>query len=710
MVGSTRTRLTQRNLRVPRVDGPAGDSVSVARQLDVALMSAGFKAAGELVEHVATLARPVAVDLAIEVLGAVRELVGDQVEHNPYFRAFPQGVPATHAFWRQMLRTASGESRLGLGAINLLAFSTYGRVQHTYAQMIAEHDELAPSIKDRVTVVHLGGGLDDEITSTYLALAGSTTPLEASDLVLLADLAALRVDMVPESMPVRENRAAVNAARLAAGLPLVAIDTVVDVLRVACQASGGDVTLVESTRFRGFRRSERRVLMAALDQVSASKLGDVNRYSGRFKRLGERLHPHEYPAFPNAQDVFAVARGERVVRTLAARAELAMADGEMGQAARVLTAAPGLLIRSLDRLLRDASGDQVDEVMAAAGSVLGSVSGRVLCSMREHLRNRARRDPARVFVNRAGRPWIAPDTRPRLTPEVMRAATGMFDAELSLRVPVYSRLVVDPDVLSVALPLSGKATAGGFGVLPRGTRMPIEDGLLRFFTYWRQAKERTDFDLSALLLDENFEYVDHVSWTNYHGDGAVYSGDLTEAPDGATEFIDVPLHAVTAQYVVPQVHIYSGENFTQVAESMFGWMLRNENQGGAPFEPRTVRTRSDMRGAGRVALPVMFGRDESGEWSATWLHLYLTGSPRFNRTEANNLTTSALAATIAYREYLTVGHMVDMLAAKAGSVVPWHPGLRVDSPVTFIGLHRPDGLPEGSTFITLDRLSELVPH
>ncbi|GLW90108.1 hypothetical protein [Actinokineospora globicatena] len=712
-----RTRLIQRTLRVARAGGPGGDSSPVARQLDIALMSAGFKASRELVEHVSSLAKEQAVSLSTGVVVAVRALVGDQVAHNPYFRRFPRGVPDTVEFWLRELRSAAGsgeQPEVRFGVINLLSLPRYGRVQHTYEEMLAEHDELLPSIKDRVTVVHLGGDLDEEITTTFLALAGSTTPLESSDLQLFATLAALRVDLVPESIPVRETRGVLNAARLAAGLPLVAVDTVVDVLRVACQASGGDVTLLEPTRFRGFRRAERRVLMGALDQVIAGnegKLGDVNRYAGRFKRLGERLHPHEYPAFPHAQDVFAVARGERVARTMAGRAEVALAAGEVAQAARVLAAAPGLLFRSLDRLLRSASGpEEAGKVLATAGSVVASVSGRVLCSVREHLGNRTQHDFARLFVNRSGRPWITADTRRRLAPEVVYSATTMLDEELLRRLPAYDRLVVDPEVLPVALPLSGKATADGLDVLPRGTRTPVDGDLLRFFTYWRQSKQRTDYDLSVSLLDENFDLQDQVSWTNYHADGAVYSGDLTDAPDGATEFIDLPLRAVSARYVVPQVDIYSGEGFTEVVESMFGWMVRDGEQQGAPFEPRTVRMRSELRGTGRVALPVMFERDYEGKWTAIWLHVYLSGSPKFNQVAATTSTVGTVAATISRRHYLTVEHVVDMLAGKAGSVTTWAPGLRLDGPVTFIGLHRPDGLPEGSTAITLDRLSDLVPN
>jgi hypothetical protein len=62
---------------------------------------------------------------------------------------------------------------------------------------------------------------------------------------------------------------------------------------------------------------------------------------------------------------------------------------------------------------------------------------------------------------------------------------------------------------------------------------------LRFFTYWRQTNRRTDYDLSVLLLDDEFHTAGQVSWTNYHHDGVVHSGDITDATNGATEFIDV---------------------------------------------------------------------------------------------------------------------------------------------------------------------------
>jgi hypothetical protein len=142
---------------------------------------------------------------------------------------------------------------------------------------------------------------------------------------------------------------------------------------------------------------------------------------------------------------------------------------------------------------------------------------------------------------------------------------------------------------------------------------------------------------------------------------------------------------------------------------MFGWMTRDRAQQGMPFEARTVRTRSDMRGTGRVALPIVFARGEDGTWTATWMHLYLSGSPNFNRLEANRASTGVLARGVLERDYLTVGYVVELLRAAGTTVTMWTPEVELDTPVTFIGAHHPEGLPHGSDVITVDRLNQLIP-
>jgi hypothetical protein len=135
--------------------------------MDAVLAGAGFKATRDLLEHVSGLEPGAGMDLAVDVVAAVRELVGDHVAHNPYFRNFPpRGVPDTVEFWVRCLRDALVAPRtrgaasaptdgdllavLDHGLIGLLDLPRYGRCQHTYAELLAAHDELIPSVKDRV--------------------------------------------------------------------------------------------------------------------------------------------------------------------------------------------------------------------------------------------------------------------------------------------------------------------------------------------------------------------------------------------------------------------------------------------------------------------------------------------------------------------------------------------------------------------------------
>ncbi|MBO1329927.1 hypothetical protein [Streptomyces sp. VRA16 Mangrove soil] len=713
-------------LRLPAPEGPAGDGGVAARQFDATLMSVGFKLSAPLLERLSGLAEAAVLDIAVRTLAVVRELVGDHVRHNTYFIDFPANVPDTLDFWMRCIREALADDatradtleQLSSGVMNLLTLPSYGRYRHTYTEMLGHHDELIAAAGDRMTVLHLGGDARDEIGELYLKLAGSRTPLSEDHLRDLDALAAHCVDgRRPEEIPVRENRAVINRARLRAdpGAELL-LDTVTDVLRLACALADGDVSLLEPTRFGKLSRPTRRALLAGLDAVVAAvpaKLADVPAHREAWKRLGERLHPHEYPRWPHAAQVFAVARGEQRVRSFASRTEELLGRGDVPGAVHLLGSAPGALMRSVDRLARSAGTDEEYEtVLTGVEKALPRVSGRVLLSVRRHLLNRGDRleqqGARRVFVNRRGRAWVTDDTRPALPEAVKERLTALLDAEIARRAPVSGPVLVDPDFLDVALPLSDKAVSSGLGVLPRGSVSPVEGELLRFFVYWKQKRERTDFDLSAVILDEHYEQVSWLSYTQLTAVEGRHSGDVVEAPHGASEFIELRLGAVRGSFVVPQVLVFSGEGFMDVEESFFGFMLREHEQKGRPFEPRTVRMKSDLRGPGRVALPLVFQRADDGSWRAHWLHLCLRGMPSANRVEETRVTVEALARGIVEREQLTVRRLLGLLPD--AEVTLWDGESVPEGPVTFMGMRRPEGLHPGSRVLTPENLRDVIPE
>jgi hypothetical protein len=295
----------------------------------------------------------------------------------------------------------------------------------------------------------------------------------------------------------------------------------------------------------------------------------------------------------------------------------------------------------------------------------------------------------------------------------------VIDAEVTRRLPAPGHLVIDPAVLCAALPLSGKPAAEGLGVFPRGSVTPVEPGtVLRFLIYWRESARRTDFDLSCVFTDENFKADSLVAYTSLRNEVAEHSGDITAAPapSGASEFINVHLDRIGSGYVIPQVYVFAGEGFDDVAENFFGYMTMDEEQGGAPFEPRLVRTKSVLRGSGKTAVPLVFYRGEDGRWYAKWLHFSLRGTPSWGggyRAEENTLTVMALARSVLSRDYLRVDYVADLLRGKADSVMLSdgdETGLPETAPVTYLGVAEPERpLPAGSATYTHGNLAALIP-
>jgi hypothetical protein len=121
--------------------------------------------------------------------------------------------------------------------------------------------------------------------------------------------------------------------------------------------------------------------------------------------------------------------------------------------------------------------------------------------------------------------------------------------------------------------------------------------------------------------------------------------------------------------------------------------------------------KSELRGPGRVALPLAFERKPDGRWRAKWLHLYLKGVSSGNRVEENQASVSRVVRAVMEREQLTVRYLVGLMTDADGTtaVESWDGGSVPDEPVTYIGLERPEGLHPDSRIITLENLRDLIP-
>lgn len=202
------------------------------------------------------------------------------------------------------------------------------------------------------------------------------------------------------------------------------------------------------------------------------------------------------------------------------------------------------------------------------------------------------------------------------------------------------------------VPFSQRSASRSLRTLVRGSRiaLPESGDTVRFFLWWKEGEVdgkptgRVDIDLSAVLYDAEWRYKEHLSYTNLRSAAyrACHSGDITSAPEGACEFIDIDVPSVLvygARYVVMSVNSFSGQPFSRLPECRAGWMVREHPDSGEVFEPKTVQDRIDVASETRICIPVVL---DLLERKAVWADVGLKRHPRF----VNNVEGSSAQMTL----------------------------------------------------------------
>ncbi|MGK0358146.1 MAG: hypothetical protein ACI9U2_000429, partial [Bradymonadia bacterium] len=321
--------------------------------------------------------------------------------------------------------------------------------------------------------------------------------------------------------------------------------TATDILRLAVVMSEGDVSLAEVVKFRLVTRAERRLLLALLNRCR-SPIEDMFRYPKRWIRLGERLHPGEYAKrFPHAFKAFKAVRAGDRPETFNSRVEAAFEAGKLDEALEILTARPGELARRMDHLLR--THPRPSAVIAAFVGGTARMATPLLLQVMAHFRARHQGMPKlRAFFPKgeSARMKPLPFTLPDLPDGAAQAVEQACKAALIERfsaLPALGKVYVDPDLNDCLVPFSQRSASRALRTLVRGSRLPLPEGTtIRFFLWWKEgvvngrATGDVDIDLSAVMYDPDWGYLEHISYTNLKSAKyqSFHSGDITEAPDG----------------------------------------------------------------------------------------------------------------------------------------------------------------------------------
>ena len=253
-----------------------------------------------------------------------------------------------------------------------------------------------------------------------------------------------------------------------------------------------------------------------------------------------------------------------------------------------------------------------------------------------------------------------------LPKETCRVVTEFMEASLKevLGRRKVGKVFIDEKMKKIALPLQEAASSSGFGVLPRGTRLPMpEETKIRVFTYWEKVD---DIDLSAFAVDPDGSFFE-LSWRTMWGDPsnqtAIFSGDETSGYDGGSEYFDVDLEKFhdefpDTRYLVFANNVYSNIEFNKCF-CKAGYMIREKEDSGEIFEPKTVASSYVINANTTYAL--LFALDLEKK-EVVWLNFGM----------ANEYTIAGMddiSFVLPYMNITDVANVYSMFQTKASELV-----------------------------------------
>ncbi len=642
----------------------------------------GFVFSQDLFEQLSGMEEQAADTCYLELTGLLKERLGADREYHPMYPNFPEEVMEKsdgELYWNALVHYWSG-----------------GRLYPS----IQKRERLPLFDESRAAV--LSPGTREELLQVFRDLASANGSLSGQDLQDIQWFFTHMPEVVrelPETIPYKENAAHIGACliRYSALAEASALQnyfrTGTDVLRLAAALSDGDISLRKNVRFRSFSRKERKLLMELLAECSGL-LEAMQQRKEVWKRLGERLHPGEYRAerYARVRHGFEKIRAGRPVGHFAGRVEAAFQRRDVRAALKLLKERPGELARHLDRLLRaevpaqppecplgtERAGAGVPaqprwldtrlqrlqfqkEVLEAFEETADQVSTPVLLQVRTHFQYRTHQSLRCYFPK--GKFAEARRIEPaagQVEEEICARAVTVCEQALIRRfaqLAPMGKVWLAEELKDYRVPFAMRSASKAVRTLVRGSRLRLDRQAkaVRGFVWWtnRENGGRVDLDLSAAVFDKNWNYLEHVSYTNLKSDRyrACHSGDIVDGgpADGAgvCEFLDVDLDSVLqygGRYVVYQVYSYTRQCFSSLPNASFGYMEREDVKSGEIFEPRTVRQRMDLVQESNVTIPMIL---DCASRQMVWCDISLNLSACRRHLGGNNLESNLSGVALA---------------------------------------------------------------
>jgi hypothetical protein len=570
-------------------------------------------------------------------LATLKEMRGGDVEYVPLFTRFPDDLPNDGEYLIRRilgffgLNTFMDSSKFGADPVTQMQ-----RDDLWNAAVEAQTRRLRDAHTAWIPLTLVGQDEAERRLKQWASdlIYGATPVKEALWDDIFTVLDQLSLEVKAENIRVKETLARLAADQWQTWEKII-VKTPTDLLRMFAFIQGQDVSLALPIYLKGLKLSkpQRRKIIAFLAKCPALA-EDLLRYKGLWVSLSKWLHPGDFVRqFPRVAEAFDDLRNDRIKSF-----ESLVINSPVQDRIEQLLERPSVLLRKLTWLLQDLPPERVAEAILRLKGSVTAVPLPLLVTAYFAVKY----DQNRLVINKKGKPYAIEKRKSLGDVSVVLAAIDALILTKLRGSKDWDRVWIDPAIHKLILPLQARKQSDGLLNLARGSRIAVDQEVIRLFVYWQESDFRTDLDLSAMKLDASFNFAGHVGWNSYgSGTDIAHSGDIQSAPMGAAEFIDLRLDALQDSYVLPSVVRYSGEEFSKLEACYAGWMNRREvGADKATFDAKTVAEKIDVNQDGRIWIPFIL---DVAAKELIYVDIYLKGQ----RVVEGNKQFPALAAALA---------------------------------------------------------------
>lgn len=580
------------------------DLLPIILSFNAEMMRLGFIMSKDLFQGLKLTNKPFVINLYNEVLPILKLLKGDDVKYHPMYPNFPQQVMEMDYL------------ELYLNAV--CHYWSFGEWKPFYQKLLRQ------IAFEQSKFIEIGICSEKDFVSFFTTLISSNASLSEEDKEMVNWYLDNYDNLFFGEIPFKETLCIVASKLLDKGHFYSFITNATDILRVMTYLSNGDLSLAENTKFKSLPKAKRKLLVSALELVINED--DIARHKNKWTKAFHNLHVGDYKkSCPKVFKIASKIRNGENLNTFNSKVEQTLSGKlalDKNDFYHLLSTRPGDFARRLDHVLRSSGKDDISEIINKFKSIVDKVSTRVLLQVQAHFNSRCLGDFDRVAFpkGRMGKAVIL--TSYLLKIEYQNISDILVIIENSLierfkQLSPLNRVWIDPNLNFCPIPMQQRSVSTGLFQVARGTHLPMGNkNTLRFFIYW----VGDDIDLSATLHDNQFKLIEQISYTHLKSSKyqACHSGDITRAPNGAAEFIDITIDKALecgARYLVMNVYVFRGPNFSEHKTCYAGWMTKDQPDKGEIFDPKLVEQKIDLRSEAKNVIPIVFDlQNRQGIW------------------------------------------------------------------------------------------------